>query len=101
MIFYEKEVTVVILGISTLLNISVLDVGLKFRSTELELEADIWRGGSSHADHHPVHSNSNHTKAARFLYLTLLSHTTVAVGGEGARSNNSRSLAISRSLEIS
>ena len=42
MIFYGKKVTVVILGISTLLNILVLGVGLKFRSKELELEADIW-----------------------------------------------------------
>ena len=42
MIFYGKKVTVVILGILTLLNILVLGVGLKFRSKELELEADIW-----------------------------------------------------------
>ena len=38
----RKEVTVVILGVSTLLNILVLGVALKFRSTELELDADIW-----------------------------------------------------------
>ena len=38
----RKKVTVVILGILTLLNILVLGVGLKFRSKELELEADIW-----------------------------------------------------------
>jgi len=38
----REKVTAVILGILTLLNISVLGVGLKFRSKELELEADIW-----------------------------------------------------------
>ena len=42
MIFYGNKVTVVILGILTLLNNLVLGVGLKFRSKELELEADIW-----------------------------------------------------------
>ena len=42
MIVYEKEVSAVILGILTLLNILVLGVCLKFRSNELDLEADIW-----------------------------------------------------------
>ena len=42
MIFYGNKVTVVILGILTLLSILVLGVGLKLRSKELELEADIW-----------------------------------------------------------
>ena len=42
MIFYGKEVTVVIFGILTLFKILVLAVGLKSRWTELELEADIW-----------------------------------------------------------
>ena len=42
MIFHGKKVTVVILGILTLLDILVLGVGLKFRSNKLELEADIW-----------------------------------------------------------
>ena len=42
MIFYEKEVIAVFVGILTLLNNLVLGVCLRFRSEELELEADIW-----------------------------------------------------------
>ena len=71
MIFYGGKGIVVILGILTLLNILVWGVGLKFRLIELELEADIWWAGSSHADHHPVHSNSNKVGASQRLYPPL------------------------------
>ena len=74
MIFYGKKVIVVIFGISTLLSILVLGVGLKLRPKGFELEADIWGAGSTHADHHSVRSNSNKVGASQRLYLTLLSH---------------------------
>ena len=41
-LLHGKEVTAAFLGILTLLNLLVLGVGLKSRSKELELEADIW-----------------------------------------------------------